>query len=159
MLATNQYQGSDDSDSEDDQFTEGNRDSIGNFLGPQHEAAEAEEDSSSSDEDGATVAADDDAAALALLSATAVQQQPEPALLCEDCAGTARVVCFAWADGGQAEPRVSRASCACVASMPKTTRVRGTDASTITAASSSSSPPPMWACVLCVCCTCCVLLE
>ena len=61
MLVAGQYQGSDDSDSEDDQFTDGNRDSIGNFL-PQHEAAEAEEDSSNSDEDGATVAADDDAA-------------------------------------------------------------------------------------------------
>ena len=33
MLVAGQYQGSDDSDSEDDQFTEGNRGSIGNFLG------------------------------------------------------------------------------------------------------------------------------
>ena len=33
MLVAGQYQGSDDSDNEDDQFTEGNRDSIGNFPG------------------------------------------------------------------------------------------------------------------------------
>ena len=32
MLVAGQDKGSDDSDSEDDQFTEGNRDSIGNFL-------------------------------------------------------------------------------------------------------------------------------
>ena len=74
MPVDDHYQGSDDSDSEGDQFTGGNRDSIDNFLGPRHEDAQAEEDStSSSDEDGATVAAEDDAAAaMALLSATAV---------------------------------------------------------------------------------------